>query len=227
MANNVKFRRGDFSTFNGQSTYDVDAFSVVKKVKSSSDTAYSRLYIGNNMVGCGHTFTSGNSGLDGLVPHPTGTIGTTRYLREDGTWNVPGCRVVSTSTTKIYYPLIFKYSQNVTEESTSLRFSAKALGATTRYHLATSADGELLVRSLDTDANIIAGGSITAVENVSTTNGYFVGLLYPNATLADASILTFANQPLTTAANQTEDTKPVTAKNVAQYVANQLEWGTW
>ena len=48
-------------------------------------------------------------------------------------------------------------------------------------------------------------------------DSYFQGLLNPNVSQSDASILTHTNQPLaTTAAAQTDDTKPVSAKNVYQ-----------
>lgn len=79
--------------------------------------------------------------------------------------------------------------------------------------------------------NVSAAGTLTAGTSITATNGdiicthsgkYFKGLLYPNATASSAYIYTHANQPLTTTGNQSEDTKPVTAKNVVQYVKSAV-----
>lgn len=212
---NVIFKRGALA--NLAANVDADALIAVNKVKSSSDTAYSRLYIGGDMVGCGHTFARGTAGL---VPAAPSGSGTTKYLREDGSWVQPGVLQQSQNTTKVYYPLLFKYSSSVSNETNSVRYGSAAL--TSGTHLAATADGILECAELDADTNIVAGGNISAVQNISTTNGYFVGLLYPNASLSDASILTYLDQPLSTVANQAVDDRPATAKNVYQFVHNSL-----
>jgi hypothetical protein len=60
---------------------------VLNKSGLQTQISYIKAYVNNqlpaNFIGSGDTASAG------LVPAPPKTAGTTKYLREDGTWHVP------------------------------------------------------------------------------------------------------------------------------------------
>lgn len=125
--------------------------------------------------------------------------------------NTTDTKVTQTATdTSRDYDILFTAGISHTTSTATTRFASES-GKIFRYNPYTG-----LMVTYDVSAHDVSA------------NGNIKGLLYPNATLSNAYILTYANNPI--ASNTTEDTKPVTAKNVAQYVASQsatIEWGTW
>ena len=158
------------------------------------------------MVGCGHLFAQS---VNGLVPGPTGTIGTTRFLCENGNWSEPLNPVTSAysdQTQDVYFPLILKYTANTNNENNYLRFSASSLNSQGNKFLASTLDGDLKVRSLDSIIDVVAGGDLSVTGDASvggslTVTGTISGLLNTNPSLSNTSLLTLADQPITTVAN--------------------------
>ena len=91
MSGQVIFNRGSQTNFE-QLTEDPNALTVCNKVNGETDTDYSRLYLGNDLIGVGHVFSDNT---DGLVPGPVPPSPSitnyekSHFLREDGTWSVP------------------------------------------------------------------------------------------------------------------------------------------
>ncbi len=101
---------------------------------------------------------SGSTAAHGLVPKPPTTAGTTKYLREDGTWVVPpntntDVNVTQTNTTtNSNYRLLFSNSANDTNQTSTTRKSTNFLanpstGVLTSKYLKTSQGGKLISQS--------------------------------------------------------------------------------
>lgn len=100
MSGQVKFNRATNSGLPLVS--DPDSLTVCREVTGSQDTDYSRIYLGDDLIGAGHVFLEG---LDGLVPGPeipsgaTGVYTDSHFLRIDGGWYVPKGVVYSAECT--------------------------------------------------------------------------------------------------------------------------------
>ena len=60
---------------------------VLDKSGLQTQVSYIKAYIHNQLPA--NFIGSGNNAAAGLVPAPPKEAGTTKYLREDGTWHVP------------------------------------------------------------------------------------------------------------------------------------------
>ncbi|MCM1226113.1 MAG: hypothetical protein NC320_01650 [Clostridium sp.] len=137
---------------------------------------------------------SGTGAKSGLVPAPSTTAGTTKYLREDGTWQVPpdnntDTKVTETNTTTSgAYRLLLSGNANDTTETTTARKSTKFTANPSTGELTTSKITSSLQSSTYLAANqgtaIInstAAKGFNMLAKMNSTNGVFTHGVYNEA----------------------------------------------
>lgn len=136
-------------TSNGGTVIKDSGFTIGKSVPSNAkftDTTYS------NFV------KSGSGAAAGLVPAPSTTAGTTKYLREDGTWAVP--------------------PDNNTTYSAATTSAAGLMSASDKTKLDKMTDPMMFKGSLGTS------GTITSLPAAASSNAGFVYKVITNGTYA-------------------------------------------
>jgi hypothetical protein len=140
--------------------------------------------------------------------------------------------VLKNTTSTNATPKIRFQRGSTTDSSLDWTIQANTSGSLVISYISSSTPAARLTMSSSTNTFAgkvtVSGGDITASNGniVCIASGkYFKGLFERSSSLSSAYILDSVNQPIYngTIDNRTEDTKPVTAKNVVQYVENDLE----
>lgn len=88
----IQFRKGTKAAYSSSSNIDTNTISVVSNADGTSTGKFSEIFLGDDMIGCGHNFTkytsSSNPGRAGLVPAP-GSGDTNKFLSVNGWADLP------------------------------------------------------------------------------------------------------------------------------------------
>lgn len=249
MTQQVHFKKGlyqNVANLTGEDSINIARNLSTNPIGTAASTdTFGSIFLGNSMIGSrylamletgGMYFVSGTSSntesitntnsVKGLIyskgsgnPIKIADSGTANYiLRYNSTVGRPIWdqeryvrQYPTTGTTR--YALLFRYNQS---DVSSTSYTVNYVRFVHPWNTAGSrscitADGTIYIDKLYVEG---LGSGVT---------GGIHGLLSRSSTESSASIYTYANQPLTTDTYQTNDEKPVTAKNVVEYVEQTVE----
>lgn len=173
---------------------------------------------------------SGSGAKAGLVPAPSVTAGTTKYLREDGTWQVPPDTNTDTKVTNTLNTTAKAYITGTTSATTNTGTQVFDTGV----YLGTTA-GELVASKFTGALNGNANTATNATNstNVKTTASTVVNQTDYYPTFADSNNNSATNESLKTingykisAALNTTSSTNSNSRHVALFLGNDIPLGT-
>ena len=169
---------------------------------------------------------SGSSAKAGLVPAPSTTAGTTHYLREDGTWQVPPNTTYSNATTS---------TAGLMSADDKTKLNSIASGAQANSVTGVKGNSENAYRTGNiniTKANIGLGNvdntadsvkSVSYADNAGTVNGLTVQTAVPaNAKFTDTTYSNFVKSGSTAKAGLVP--APSTTAGTTKYLREDGNW---
>jgi hypothetical protein len=148
-----------------------------------------------NAVFTDHTYTtfvkSGTGAAAGLVPAPSTTAGTTKYLREDGTWVVPTNTTYTAGSGLSLSGTQFKHTNSVTAGTVGTSTASSGSTLTVPY---VTYDAQGHVTATGTRTHTISGFATTDTKNTAgTTNKTGTKMFIAAATSQGANPQTYSN----------------------------------